>query len=366
MCLQPCLVAANAVSFHLIPKSGVLVMIAKQGKGSFKDGFTLIELLVVIAIIAILIALLLPAVQQAREAARRTQCKNNLKQIGLAMHNYHDVAGMFPPGLIYSAATTEDRRHAGENFHLNHTAWTLMLPYLDQAPLYNQWVPEVASGPASREFEVAGDPSINYPVTQTMLTALLCPSEMFRPAVTYTGGDTFRLVQDAAPTSYMIAGGVMVEDNSSYMSTGVMNSTRVLPDGRTLRSRGVFGNNASARIEFITDGSSNCIAVGEGVQERHSVNWRPIWGQGRLVGQYGRVDPHADAGHDNNCRFRINAPSNCVQGRRPGAWAYSSRHVGGAHFLMADGSTHFISENIDWPTFCIINVIASDFPVGEF
>src|SRR6188768_3507660 len=103
-----------------------------------KSGFTLIELLVVIAIIAILIALLLPAVQQAREAARRTQCKNHLKQMGLALHNYHDAHQVFPPGAtscIPCAAYQTDGR-------TGHALYADILPYMDQAPLYNRlnWV----------------------------------------------------------------------------------------------------------------------------------------------------------------------------------------------------------------------------------
>ena len=94
-----------------------------------RGGFTLIELLVVIAIIAVLIALLLPAVQQAREAARRTQCKNNLKQIGLALHNYESTFGRLPPGTFGGMGTCND----------DGLAWSFsILPYLDQAPLYNQ------------------------------------------------------------------------------------------------------------------------------------------------------------------------------------------------------------------------------------
>lgn len=100
-----------------------------------RRGFTLIELLVVIAIIAVLIALLLPAVQQAQEAARRTQCKNNIKQLGLALHNYHDVYRTFPTGWI---AVENGRHNAHEG--LNGAGWgSMILPYLDQAPLYQKF-----------------------------------------------------------------------------------------------------------------------------------------------------------------------------------------------------------------------------------
>ncbi|MCA9067090.1 MAG: DUF1559 domain-containing protein, partial [Planctomycetaceae bacterium] len=104
-----------------------------MSKESITKGFTLIELLVVIAIIAILIALLLPAVQQAREAARRTQCRNNMKQLGLAMHNYVDVHSVLPPGSIGTSFT----RSAGDNTNQCFSPLVMILPYIDQAPLYN-------------------------------------------------------------------------------------------------------------------------------------------------------------------------------------------------------------------------------------
>ena len=102
-------------------------------------GFTLIELLVVIAIIAILVALLLPAVQQAREAARRSSCKNNLKQLGLALHNYHDSHNVFPPATINAGLQNCQNHIPGGGPILNHTCYQMLLPYLEQGPLYDRY-----------------------------------------------------------------------------------------------------------------------------------------------------------------------------------------------------------------------------------
>lgn len=126
-----------------------------------KRGFTLIELLVVIAIIAILIALLLPAVQQAREAARRSTCKNNLKQIGIALHNYHDTHSVLPPGVLMF-----DDGSGDPDPDLGNWGWnTFLLPYIDQAPLYNQLTPNGANFPTS----AAGS------LIQTVVPILVCP-----------------------------------------------------------------------------------------------------------------------------------------------------------------------------------------------
>ncbi|MBL8850054.1 MAG: DUF1559 domain-containing protein, partial [Planctomycetaceae bacterium] len=156
-----------------------------------RSGFTLIELLVVIAIIAILIALLLPAVQQAREAARRTQCKNNLKQIGLAMHNYHDNFNQFPAGLIYTGVTNASGAAAdGQTFILNHTGWTMILPYIDQGNLFNQFNLTWASNDArdsANGLPVMGNFAANQTWGQEMIQTYLCPSATDVFKVTYNG-----------------------------------------------------------------------------------------------------------------------------------------------------------------------------------
>ncbi len=152
-----------------------------------RRGFTLIELLVVIAIIAVLIALLLPAVQAAREAARRTQCVNNLKQMGLALHNYHDAFLVLPPGYIAASKFID-----GETDTAPGWSWaSMILPQLDQTPLYssaNFWLPVQA--PA------------NTTTTQTSLTAFLCPSDQI-PGRTFAVTDGFNnTVATVAPSSY--------------------------------------------------------------------------------------------------------------------------------------------------------------------
>src|SRR6186713_2532511 len=134
-----------------------------------RRAFTLIELLVVIAIIAILIALLLPAVQQAREAARRTQCKNNLKQISLALHNYHDVFNTFPPGQVYCQAGPTVCNANRPTWSFGWTWTTFLLPYIDQAPLFNKF-------DTSRNLY---DP-VNVDLIKTSNPAYQCPSDASR------------------------------------------------------------------------------------------------------------------------------------------------------------------------------------------
>ncbi|MDB5337001.1 MAG: xcpT 17 [Planctomycetaceae bacterium] len=192
-----------------------------------KRGFTLIELLVVIAIIAVLIALLLPAVQQAREAARRSQCKNNIKQIGLALHNYHDAMTVFPTGATGKAM-----------------GLAFILPYLDQSPLYNLINFNIdIYGPASQ-------PAIN-----TVIPVFVCPSNP-TSAVGYTvsGGAWYGSI---AMVDYALVCGSDLGPNTSPLAGGA------------LACNGVFcyttkwGTLAKIGMKDITDGSSNTFGVGE-------------------------------------------------------------------------------------------------------
>src|SRR4051794_21838464 len=200
-------------------------------KKTTRRGFTLIELLVVIAIIAVLIALLLPAVQAAREAARRAQCVNNLKQLGLAIHNYHSSVGVFPPGIV----TTQDGNFSGNGLG-TWTTWSpqaMLLPYLEQTPLYN-----AANFSWACCFDGPDADAINSTVYLTRIGSFLCPSD----------------------------GNAGTEQINSYVGC-LGSSTRQAPaDGVTNGVFQVYDGNfrtASVTIAQATDGTSNTIAFSE-------------------------------------------------------------------------------------------------------
>jgi prepilin-type N-terminal cleavage/methylation domain-containing protein/prepilin-type processing-associated H-X9-DG protein len=339
------------------------------------QGFTLIELLVVIAIIAILIALLLPAVQQAREAARRTQCKNNLKQIGLALHNYHDVAKEFPPAKLNSGMRSTDTATAPRAADMeqgvkNTTGWTFLLPYMDQAPMYNQYdftAPASTSEGGYGNIVMVDSDLANADVVQTKVPILHCPSSEDDRRTNSAGQATAYALRNAWRTNYLFSTGYY-EDRNGWYTLYTSSTHHGVP------AQGVFGNNGAARIANIKDGTSNVIAVGEAVGglAKTSVNYGP-WGlsgahtccHGRVLGGPPNDLSHADWALNSN-RWAINKPWDGDTRGRHYAWVFSSVHEGGAHFLMADGSTRFISENIDYPTFVWLNRIKSNIVVGEF
>ncbi|QDT25729.1 Type II secretion system protein G precursor [Gimesia panareensis] len=274
-----------------------------------RHGFTLIELLVVIAIIAILIALLLPAVQQAREAARRSQCKNNLKQIGLALHNYHDTHGLFPSGWIGVQPGVGANAQYGSGW-----GWgTMILPYLDQNPLYNQI-----------NFSLSiNDPAQTPSIIDTSLTVFRCPSD---PAT-----ETFELHQEGSP-------GTVLAKLATGNYVGVFGSDELddcgtTPPGTACKSTGVFYQNSNTRFRDITDGSSQTLFVGER-KTNPQQGWYSTWvgvipqGEETYVRPLGATDhpPNDPAAHIDD---------------------FSSHHTGGAQFLFGDGRVRFISENID-------------------
>jgi prepilin-type N-terminal cleavage/methylation domain-containing protein/prepilin-type processing-associated H-X9-DG protein len=205
-----------------------------------RKGFTLIELLVVIAIIAVLIALLLPAVQAAREAARRSQCVNNLKQIGLALHNYHSAIGQFPPGGVLSGC--------GNSVWGAWSPQAMMLPYMEQTPLYNSFnfACEVQQGPGAL---------LNATGVSTKITTFLCPSSPVTPVI----GSAY---QNNVPNP-MNGFAYYYPGNNYWMSTGSSVMWRG-DSGASSQPNGIFSvGSAGYGLRDILDGSSNTIAAGE-------------------------------------------------------------------------------------------------------
>ena len=327
-----------------------------------RAGFTLIELLVVIAIIAILIALLLPAVQQAREAARRSQCKNNLKQVGLALHNYHDTYKLFPPSRLNPGCVAwGGPPQGGPARYQNATGWTMLLPYMDQAPLYNKYNHSAAGGwnhypgyqytPA----QMAYDAAINSSVVQTPLEVLTCPSDPGKPF--YESGDQYYGQASGVRGGYR----TNYDFNVHYVEYAYLSYVqRYYAD----TEQAVFGNNTNTSLADIADGPSNTILVSETLRTVWN-GQAPAWGHAAWVANGIDLSRYPI----NTWVYGPNSPTYLYmrQVGRLAEWGTAgSEHTGGAQFLLGDGSVRFISDNINANTRTRLHRMRDREPVGEF
>jgi prepilin-type N-terminal cleavage/methylation domain-containing protein/prepilin-type processing-associated H-X9-DG protein len=320
-----------------------------------KRGFTLIELLVVIAIIAVLIALLLPAVQSAREAARRSQCVNNLKQIGIALHNYVSALGVFPPGYVttidravLNACDMDAENQHGVDLGAGWAWGSMILPYMEQQPLYN-----------SINFNLSVAFHQNDTCSLTALSVFLCPSDS-GPSVVPVFSDP---PDPANPGTYNASHIVDTLSRGNYVGmyglgeicaqSGALDA----PDNNGLgpfgRHAGIFFRNSRVSFAEITDGTSQTIAVGE---RSHNLSY-VTWVARSIDGWLGKTSP-IEGGTDlfnpspEECWTQILGPVGVEDGLRtinnPEAHVedYWSRHPGGANFLFADGSVKFLKSSI--------------------
>ncbi len=352
-----------------------------------RRGFTLIELLVVIAIIAVLIALLLPAVQQAREAARRTQCKNNLKQLGLALHNYHDITSRtFPPGYI-------DLKIVNEAPVFLLWGWgSMLLPQIDQAPLYNllgspSTIPNFDTG-----LTFATPSTVTPNTVQKALPAFRCPSDSGSPLVSgadnttiavarsnyvgvagtdpawinaTVGGNTAGVGTLVASVSTGLVLGAMQALDPSTVTTGNYQGFPSVTGYPVKNYGGTFGANSMTGFGSIMDGSSNVIVIGERYTPSISSSSIDADGDATWVGanddygQHGQGSVLGEASVPINAFVSFSTP-------KPETTGFGSLHVGGSHFLMGDGAVRFISQNVDMNTYRYLSRVADGNVIGDY
>jgi len=338
---------------------------------------------VVIAIIAILIGLLLPAVQKVREAAARTQCQNNLKQMGLALQNFagNNSRGQFPAAMINSGRTGSGTLNANNSNYkgpecdlqalygkgdttatyrvMNHTGFVTLLPFIEQDNLFKQFSYAYVSNGSSPYGYTPGPEhpqNGNRTVAAAIIKTYLCPSDN---AVTNPTDAT-----DAAGSFYERLSPGLARSNYLFNTGHYTDYDR---DWATLSKfyRGTFGNNGAASLTTMDDGTSNTIAIGESRQEKTSSSYGPYWGAGTHTAVHGRIMQPLDQQIPpqpiaNNAKeiCGISYPYNGFV--NPGltdyrrdlqyAWQFGSRHSGGANFVFCDGSVKFPKANMDYLT----------------
>lgn len=325
-----------------------------------RSAFTLIELLVVIAIIGVLIALLLPAVQAAREAARRAQCTNNMKQLGLAVHNYHDIHNSLPPGRIWKAGPPGPSFPTIFSGTPNTTWFVQMLPQFEQQALYNAFnfdlgsegIPGGLPNPALGFFA-------NATVAGNKIAMFQCPSDearQFQITPLYAGG--------------LLSAPILTKGN--YAVSWGNTNWRQATIGTQQYLQSAFGHNMKINFASFRDGLSNTVVVGEVVQgdlyDIRGVVWSSVPGGGSFMTRF-TPNQYRDYLNLTNGGDFLNQPIFCVPeqglpctgtaGDNNAFAGAKSRHPGGINVLLGDGSVRFVKETINHPIWIGLNSIRS-------
>jgi prepilin-type N-terminal cleavage/methylation domain-containing protein/prepilin-type processing-associated H-X9-DG protein len=338
---------------------------AAEGLMRTRTAFTLIELLVVIAIIAMLIGLLLPAVQKVREAAARMKCQNNLKQIGLALHNYHDANQCFPPGYIDG---NTDPNSTPDNDVGPGWGWaSLILPFLEQGNVYTRI-----------NFKQPVGMGVNAQISQQPLTIFQCPSDPYQQAVPIYDSSFSSPIATVAHSNYVGCSGW----EECFNGAGGNPQPGPGADGLSglygPAGRGVFYRNSRTNVAAVTDGMSNTVFAGERSGNHAPSTWTgavpggrcPAWmatqpptpyspppGPAYDSADFGEalVLAHCNGTHLPNADFPIYDPD-----------VFYSMHIGGANFLLGDGSVRFITSSINPNTYQALGTIAGGEVLGDW
>ena len=301
-----------------------------------RRGFTLIELLVVIAVIAVLISLLLPAVQQAREAARRTQCRNNLKQIGLALHNYESAHGLFPPGYIWPQGT-------GWTYHI--------LPFLEQENVYNQCnvrSPTTATTSIWRSLPSRPSLAIRIPTFR-------CPSTS-APDIVENAEGIANL--NRVPCEYIavISGTKTTLSTTNCATTGCPANSVVAPN-----QDGMFFRASSVKMRDVKDGTTNTIGVGESLYESPTIDHWAIGSDNLGINNTPWAGDVAEFVGSLGVNMGIfGGATDATQ------LSFKSQHTGGCHMMLMDGSVRFLMYNISPTVRSALGTRNNGETVGEF
>lgn len=308
-------------------------------RASALNGFTLIELLVVIAIIGIIVALVLPAVQAAREAARKASCKNNLKQLGLALHNYETTYRVFPPGYVHrfgpAGSAVQSANHAG-------LAWgAMMLPQLEQEPLYKKFNPDVPIWD-----------NVNLEPRELHLSVFLCPSDPY-------SADSYVVRDDTATPVERYAA-------ASYAANWGPSDANINLDDTPLQCRGVFYRNSNTRVAGIIDGLSSTLAIGERTNgpiptSQPTPGGHSVFETAWCAAVRDVVNLTDDHGH--MVLFETQFLPNQIDGDDKGL---SAPHSGICQFALCDGSVRAISATIDTYVYNALGTRADSDIVSEF